>query len=145
MQARDRGIADLVTMDVTRAPEIDAFRARAFEGLVTLVDRARTAGVLRDDVTTQDVVLLLMANAGLVERAHNIAEEASARLVHLLLDGFRAEGSTEGPQAPSTSATEEAMRRNSEHRLGDSSRRPKGSNGPVCARTTTHSTSEKGN
>jgi AcrR family transcriptional regulator len=149
MQARDRGIADLVTMDVTRAPEIDALRARAFEGLVTLVDRGRTAGVLRHDFTTQDVVLLLMANAGLVERAHDIAEEASARLLHLLLDGFRAQGSSEGPPAPSTSATEEAMRRNSEHRLGDASHRPKGGKGSICGptttQTTTHSSSEKGN
>jgi AcrR family transcriptional regulator len=137
MQARDRGIADLVTMDVTRAPEIDAFRARAFEGLVTLINRARAAGVLRADFTTQDVVLLLMANAGLVERAHDISAEASSRLVHLLLDGLRATAATDGPQAPSASATEAAMRRNSEHRLGTSSRRAKRSTKSTCAERTT--------
>jgi AcrR family transcriptional regulator len=145
MQARDRGIADLVTMDVTRAPEIDAFRARAFEGLVTLVDRARAAGVLRDDFTTQDVVLLLMANAGLVERAHDISAEASARLVHLLLDGMRASAATEGPRAPHASATEEAMRRNSEHRLGTTISQSTGSSKPTCPQTTTPAASEKDN
>jgi AcrR family transcriptional regulator len=145
MQARDRGIADLVTMDVTRAPEIDAFRARAFEGLVTLIDRARAAGVLRDDFTTQDVVLLLMANAGLVERAHDISAEASSRLVHLLLDGLRATSATEGARAPQAAATEAAMRRNSEHRLGAASRRPKSSTKPVCPQTITRSASEKDN
>ena len=88
MQARDRGIADLVIMDVTQAPEIDALRARTFKGLVRPI--ARAAGVTREDFTTQDVVLLLMATARLVERAHDIAEDASARLVHLLLDGVRA-------------------------------------------------------
>ena len=129
MQARDRGIADLVTMDVTRAPEIDALRARAFEGLVTLVARAHAAGALRADFTTQDVVLLLMANAGLVERAHAIAEGASARLVYLLLDGLRA----------SAGATEEAMRLNSEHRLGASARKAKQSR-TVCPQATTHTT-----
>lgn len=139
MQARDRGIADLVTMDVTRAPEIDALRARAFEGLVTLVARAHAAGALRADFTTQDVVLLLMANAGLVERAHAIAEGASARLVHLLLDGLRASAATEGPQAPSARATEEAMRLNSEHRLGASARKAKQSR-TVCPQATTHTT-----
>ncbi len=144
MQARDRGIADLVTMDVTRAPEIEAFRARAFQGLVTLVDRARSAGVLRQDFTTQDVVLLLMANAGLVERAHDISDEASARLVHLVLDGLRASAATDGPAAPQASATEEAMRRNSEHRLGAGTRKTKGSK-PVCPQSTTPSTPEKGN
>ena len=34
MQARDCGIADLVTMDVSSAPEIERLRSRAFDGLV---------------------------------------------------------------------------------------------------------------
>ena len=120
MQARDRGIADLVTMDVPSAPEIEALRSRAFDGLVRLVERAHAAGVLRADFTTQDVVLLLMANAGLVERAHGISAAASARLVHVLLDGFRAEAASAGPTAPSARQMRVAMHRNGEHRLGTS-------------------------
>jgi AcrR family transcriptional regulator len=118
MQARDRGIADLVTMDLSVAPEIEGLRAEAFASLVQLVERAQAAGVLRSDFTTQDVVLLQMANAGLVERAHGISAEASARLVHVLLDGFRAGGATDGPVAPSARRTQVAMRRNAERRLG---------------------------
>ncbi|HEY0167397.1 MAG TPA: helix-turn-helix domain-containing protein [Jatrophihabitans sp.] len=118
MQARDRGIADLVTMDVSAAPEIEALRSRAFDGLVRLVDRAHDAGVLRADFTTQDVVVLLMANAGLVERALGISAEASARLIHVLLDGFRAAAATDGPPPPSARRTELAMRRNGQRRLG---------------------------
>src|SRR3954470_1181492 len=34
MQARDRGIADLVTMDVSAAPEIEQLRTRAYEGVL---------------------------------------------------------------------------------------------------------------
>src|SRR6195952_788017 len=118
MQARDRGIADLVTMDVSSAPEIELLRARAYEGLVRLVGRAHEAGVLRADFTDQDVVLLLMANAGLVERAHGITAEASARLVALLLDGLRAPAASAGPTAPSPSQVRAAMRHNGERRLG---------------------------
>src|SRR3954470_21299886 len=118
MQARDRGIADLVTMDVSAAPEIERLRSRAFDGLVRLVERAHVAGVLRADFTTQDVVLLLMANAGLVERAHGISAEASARLIRVLLDGFRAPAASDGPPAPSARRTALAMRRNGERRLG---------------------------
>ena len=118
MQARDRGIADLVTMDVAAAPAIEELRSRAFAGLVRLVERAQAAGVLRADFTTEDVVLLLMANAGLVERAHGIRAEASARLIHVLLDGFRAAAATDGPSAPGARRTELAMRRNGEGRLG---------------------------
>ncbi len=118
MQARDRGIADLVTMDVSGAPEIEELRSRAYDGVVRLVGRAQEAGVLRQDFTDQDVVLLLMANAGLVERAHGIPAEASARLIHLLLDGFRAQAATEGPAAPSPREVVAAMRHNGERRLG---------------------------
>jgi AcrR family transcriptional regulator len=118
MQARDRGIADLVTMDVSTAPDIERLRSQAFAGLVQLVERARFAGALRADFTTEDVVLLLMANAGLVERAHGITADASARLVHVLLDGFRASAATDGPTAPNPRRMRLAMRRNGERHLG---------------------------
>ncbi len=118
MQAHDRGIADLVTMDVSSAPEMERLRSHAFHRLVKLVARAQSAGVLRADFTTEDVVLFLMANAGLVERAHGIAVEASARLIHLLLDGLRAEAASDGPLAPTARRTRLAMRRNGELRLG---------------------------
>jgi AcrR family transcriptional regulator len=118
MQTRDRGIADLVTMELKTAPEIDKLRTEAFDGLVRLVERAQAAGALRADFTTQDVVLLLMANAGLVERGHGVAEAASARLVHVLLDGLRAAAATDGPVAPTPRRMRLAMRRNAERRLG---------------------------
>jgi hypothetical protein len=59
-----------------------------------------------------------MANAGLVERALGVTAEASARLVHVLLDGFRSTAATDGPAAPSTGRMRVAMRRNGERRLG---------------------------
>lgn len=111
------GIADLVTRDASAAPEIEQLRTWAYEGVIVLVERARSAGVLRVDFTDQDVVLL-MANAGLVERAHGIADSASARLIGLLLDGLRAEVATSTPAPPSPSAVREAMRRNGRCRLG---------------------------
>jgi AcrR family transcriptional regulator len=123
MQARDRGIADLVHMDLSSAPEIEQLRARAYDGLVQLISRAHEAGVLRGDFTDQDVVLLLMANAGLVERAHGITDEASARLTGLLLDGLRAQAATAGPAAPSARRVMAAMQHNGQRRLGCSSRK----------------------
>lgn len=118
MQARDRGIADLVTMDLAAAPEIQALRDQAFAGLVQLVERAQAAGVLRADFTTEDVVVVLMANAGLVERAHKVSATASERLVHVLLDGLRATAATDGPPPPTPRRMQVAMRRNGERRLG---------------------------
>jgi AcrR family transcriptional regulator len=122
MQADDRGIADLVHLDLSSAPEIEQLRARAYDGVVQLVGRAQEAGVLRADFTDQDVVLLLMANAGLVERAHGVTDEASARLTALLLDGLRAQAATPGPAPPSARRVVAAMQHNGERRLGCSSR-----------------------
>lgn len=139
MQARDRGIADLVTMDVSTAPEIEQLRSRAFDGLVRLVDRAHAAGALRADFTTQDVVLLLMANAGLVERAHSISAGASARPIHVMLDGFRSSAATQGPPSPSARETELAMRRNGERRLRSTCKQRRRS---TDAATTTSATQE---
>jgi AcrR family transcriptional regulator len=118
MQARDRGIADLVTMDVSSAPDIERLRTEAFQGLVQLVHRGRAAGALRADFTTEDVVVLLMANAGLVERAAGTSGAASARLVHLLLDGCRAGAATHGANPITPRRMRLAMRRNGERRLG---------------------------
>jgi len=122
MQADDLGIADLVTMDLSSAPEIEQLRARAYDGVVQLIGRAQDAGVLRGDFTDQDVVLLLMANAGLVERAHGITDVASARLTALLLDGLRAQAATPGPGAPSARQVLAAMQNNGQRRLGCGSR-----------------------
>ena len=123
MQASDLGIADLVTMDLSSAPEIEQLRARAYDGVVQLIGRAHEAGVLRADFTDQDVVLLLMANAGLVERAHGIPDEASARLTALLLDGLRAQAATPGPEAPNARHFMAAMQHNGQRRLGCGSRK----------------------
>ena len=54
MQAQDRGLADLVTMRVTHAPQIERLRAAAYAGFVELVARAKTAGALRPDFEPED-------------------------------------------------------------------------------------------
>ena len=69
LQARDRAIADLVTLDVSSAPEIERLRVRAVRGVETLIKRAKAAGTLRADCTAEDVLILLQSNAGLIERS----------------------------------------------------------------------------
>ncbi len=113
LQVHDRGIADLITMDVSMAPEIQELRDRAFEGLVEVIERAKAAGVLRADCTPEDIVVILQANAGLVTRAHPAARAASRRLIHVLLDGLRADAATDGPSAPSPRRMRTAMRAHS--------------------------------
>jgi AcrR family transcriptional regulator len=112
MQAQDRGLADLVTMRVVGVPELEGLQASSYDGFVELVRRAKDAGTLRADFEPEDLVMLLMANAGLVERAHRSARDASARLAHIALDGFRVDASTPAPPAPSRGRMAAAMRKN---------------------------------
>ena len=113
LQIPDRGIADLITMDVSLAPEIQKLRDDAFDGLVEVIDRAKAAGALRADATPEDIVVILQANAGLVNRAHPAAGPASRRLIHLVLDGLRADAATPGPTSPSPQRMRTAMRAHS--------------------------------
>lgn len=81
---------------------------------MTLLERAKAAGALRAEFNPEDVLVLLMANAGLVERTHGSAGTASgACLVHLFIDGMRAETATEGPKPPTPHRMSLAMRTNS--------------------------------
>jgi len=101
LQAEDRGLADLlVTVSADQGTDIEQLRARAHRGLVDLVARAKAAGALREDFRTQDVVLLLMANAGLVHRTAQTCPQAWERLATLLLDGLQARAATPGPPSP---------------------------------------------
>jgi AcrR family transcriptional regulator len=113
LQIHDRGIADLITMDVSMAPEIEVLRAQAFNGLVEVIERAKAAGNLRADAASQDIVIILQANAGLVTRAHPASGPASRRLIHLLLDGLRAGAATPGAAPPSPRRMMAAMRAHS--------------------------------
>ena len=113
LQARDRAIADLVTLEVSSAPEIERLRVRAVRGVEILIERAQAAGTLRADCTAEDVLIVLQSNAGLIERSNRAAPAASRRLIHLLLDGLRADAATDGPLPPSKRRMRAAVRERS--------------------------------
>jgi AcrR family transcriptional regulator len=113
LQVWDRGIADLVTLEVSSAPATEKLRTQAIRGLETLIARAKAAGAIRRDCTTEDVLIVLHANAGLIERSNRAAAAASQRLAHLLLDGLRADAATPGPPPPSARRMRAAMRERS--------------------------------
>jgi AcrR family transcriptional regulator len=110
LQADDRGLADLlITVSADQSSEIEHLRTRAYTGLVQLITRAKHAGALRQDFRTQDLVLILMANAGVVHRTAQTCPQASERLATLLLDGLQAHAATEGPASPDEKAIRAAM------------------------------------
>lgn len=109
-QASDKGLADLFAIG-HRGKELRALRSRAYDGFVALIEAAKASGHLRADLTSEDVAVLLMANAGIIDRAGDAAAVASERFVALALDGFRAEGATPAPHPPSPRTLMAALRK----------------------------------
>ncbi len=111
MQAADRGLKDVLTRTLPNAKKLEAHRTRGYELSVRLIERAQAEGTLRRDLVPEDLVLLLMANAGVVQGAGVAAPDAYRRFVRLMLDGFRSEGASELPPPPSPRQMITAMRR----------------------------------
>jgi AcrR family transcriptional regulator len=111
MQAADRGLKDVLTRTFPNARALEAHRARGFELLLRVIDRAKTDGRLRSDFVPEDHVLLLMGNAGVVQGAGDAAPEAWRRYVALMLDGLRSECATPLPPPPTPRQILRAMLR----------------------------------
>ena len=111
MQAADRGLKDVLTRTFPGAGDLEAHRARGYELSARMIERAKDAGALRADFVPEDLVLLLMANAGVVQGAGNAAPDAWRRFVALMLDAFRADGASPLPPPPTPRQVIRAMRR----------------------------------
>lgn len=111
MQAEDRGVTDVLTMTFPTHRRFEAARARAHEGFVELVDRAKATGRLRADFVAEDLVMLLMANAGVVNATGDAAPQTWRRLVAYLLQAFAATGAAPLPDPPSPAQTYRALLR----------------------------------
>ncbi|MEV0590499.1 hypothetical protein [Nonomuraea cavernae] len=111
MQAADRGFADVLAMTFPAAKALEARRGEAYNGFLELIARAQASGHLRDDFTSQDLVILLMANAGVVAATADAAPDAWRRLVGQMLRAY-ATADTDLPpleQAPVPAALYRAM------------------------------------
>lgn len=111
MQAADRGLKDVLTRTFPNAKALEAHRKRGYDLLVRLIERGQREGSLRSDVVPEDFVLLLMANAGVVQGAGVAAPDAWRRFLGLMLDGLRSEGASPVPPPPSPRQLMRAMRR----------------------------------
>ena len=119
MQAADRGLKDVLTRTFPTARALEEHRSRGYELSVRVIERAQAAGALRADAVPEDLVLLLMGNAGVVQGAGDVAPDAWRRFVGLMLDGLRTEGAGPLPPPPTPREVIRAM-----HRLNSATDEP---------------------
>jgi AcrR family transcriptional regulator len=109
MQAADYGFADVLTMTFPTAKALEDRRDEVYDAVVLLIDRAKAAGRLRGDFTPEDLVLVYMANAGVVNATGDAAPDAWRRVVALLLQSFEAPARGALPDPPDHRALYKAM------------------------------------
>ncbi|KPI04004.1 regulatory protein TetR [Actinobacteria bacterium OK074] len=111
MQAADSGFADVLTTTFPTAKALERRRNEAYQGMVELIGRAKATGRLREDFDSSDLVLLHMANAGVVNATGDAAPDAWRRVVALLVQSFEAPARGPLPASPEHDALYKAMLR----------------------------------
>ena len=116
LQAGDRGLSDLLSMTLSANEQVEELRRTANELLITVIERAKAAGALRKDFVGEDLVLLLIATAAVMDVTRCDAPEAWRRYVALALDSFssrsshRPEPALPGPALPDPPSTAQLTR-----------------------------------
>jgi AcrR family transcriptional regulator len=111
MQAEDRGFANVLTMTFPTAKRFEAERDRAYHGIVELIARAKAAGKLRADFSPEDLVMLLMANAGVVAATADAAPDVWRRFVAYMIQAFHATNAAPLPPPSTPTAMYRALMR----------------------------------
>jgi AcrR family transcriptional regulator len=102
LQARDRGFFEATEQVLLEHPELLALHRRIVDAVDPLVARAQEAGVLRDDVTTLDVLGLTKAAVACIPPSSELRADGWRRPLALILDGLRPQAATPLPVPPMT-------------------------------------------
>ncbi|MEV6589069.1 TetR/AcrR family transcriptional regulator [Streptomyces acidicola] len=111
MQLGDRGFTEVLTMTFPKSIRLEKERRRAYENISMLIARAKAHGALREDFTPEDIILVLIAHAGIVAGGGDIAGKLSPRLIAYLLQAFAAPGAGPLPAPPTMVETYRALLR----------------------------------
>ncbi len=88
LQATDPGRRAILTTEFPATSAIEQHSARIEQKVRTVVDRAHGTGALRPDVGVGDVVVLLLANSGVLEATAAHAPQAWRRFAALMLEAL---------------------------------------------------------
>lgn len=92
MTSCDRCIGQAVSEEMLADPRLSSLRDDMLEGIETLLERGRSAGVIRRDVAAQDVPVLSAAIGATMERYSRTQPDLWRRYLGVVLDGLRADG-----------------------------------------------------
>jgi AcrR family transcriptional regulator len=109
LQACDRGLGDLLSMTLPADEQIEQLRTAANDDVTTLIERAKAGGTLRDDFVGEDLLLLLIATAAVMQVTRADAPDAWRRFVALALDAFGRQDTPGLPEPPTTVQMTRAM------------------------------------
>jgi len=100
MHARDRGL-NSVTLSADRGQkQVAAFRAAIQPLARQLLERAKAAGALREDVTSFDIPMIYQAVGAIADRTRDVAPDYFERTLTLLVDGLARERTPTPMPAP---------------------------------------------
>ncbi|EAQ00089.1 putative transcriptional regulator [Janibacter sp. HTCC2649] len=116
LQAENRGFTHLIQSSVPLGHRRDGRRERTYRKTVEVIDRARAAGAIRDDVTPEDLPVLSFALAGILEVTRDDLPDAWRRHVAYFLAGCRPEAPATLPPAPAPLHLQRAMLRSGRRR-----------------------------
>jgi AcrR family transcriptional regulator len=111
MQLADRGFTEVLTITFPPSMRVEKQRRRAYAAVTGLIERTQADGSLRPDFSPEDLMLILMAHAGVVAASGDLAPAFSGRLLAYLFEAFAAPGNGALPPAPSAAQTYRAMMR----------------------------------
>jgi AcrR family transcriptional regulator len=98
MQADDRGFNEVAARGLS-SPAVRPLRDEAAAALSQLFAEAQSRGVLRADVTVDDLAFVVWGISRTVEMTRDHAPEAWRRHLALLIDGFHATGARQLPES----------------------------------------------
>jgi AcrR family transcriptional regulator len=113
MQAADAGLADVLVLTFPLSPSLARRRRETHAAFGALVERAQRSGALRDDFVTEDLPVLLMANAGVIHATREVAPDAWRRFAAYMVDSYRAPSRSTLPAPPEPRRLYRALRKTS--------------------------------
>lgn len=97
LQLRDKGLAQILNGDRLSVEQHAWNRTVMAPKYRALIERAREAGRLRDDVTGTDLTFIQVGLNAIMMRSRDAHPDLYRRYLHLMIDGLRAEPGTPSP------------------------------------------------